>query len=551
MDDEIMDTSCFFLPGGLLDPESPDSSENRNDLFSSFAVEQSNGIETQIESSHQGRSYGIPTNPWLAPSERITRNQLPNGQANWIRQDRTDSGDYSCPSSATTHSSQLPVRPPPGFESIHIEQSPTHDSWESISSSGDFVQGKSLSPWRLDLETPPRSQDLQSSPSMLRTPVASNLSRTQPFNRAIQVVVNERMSPEGKRPEVMKAQTSPSSSQVGTTSKTNLDHNTIRLPTKRALRHRARKKSSGTNRARQSGDTDTTKQQNLDVVPLNDPSPKISGSNTTESDIIDRLRLGVFGPILRLLWWMVQFSKVAFSPIWHWVFANFHILCKFLGSCLWIASLATLCVGRLAAAEVLHTVPGRIYNDARTRSSSYSTVNYGVLYFLPICCDKLMLHYDLPPFMPHLLSSVALLWLANCSFHKTKCLTKSHSPGRSNRDVSLEERVSARILFSLQLAIVLEFFVERFSAPNASIPMVDNASRFVIAYCLSSAKACFVLSPVAWFFWALQVLFLTYFPSGYITDGIILVIGLASLRGIRNIRVKQQQTTNPKKGSAT
>jgi hypothetical protein len=133
--------------------------------------------------------------------------------------------------------------------------------------------------------------------------------------------------------------------------------------------------------------------------------------------------------------------------------------------------------------------------------------------------------FSLPHFAPHVSTSVALYLLCQSTGGGKR------KPFRSKAHVDKQaERLCLFILRSLRWSIPFDLFLEGFSLPNTSIMMLDVSSRLMLAYVLSLLRSSLILSPVAWVCWSVQIVLSVYLPCNKLTECLLLLLGLASVR---------------------
>jgi hypothetical protein len=157
-----------------------------------------------------------------------------------------------------------------------------------------------------------------------------------------------------------------------------------------------------------------------------------------------------------------------------------------------------------------------IYATWEASFNDGALVCYLLLYTLPIICDWMMAHLSLPHFFPHVVSTVCLYFLS--SFPSQPPRTNS---SRVSNEASRLFLVAFR--YYLPLALILEGFKE----PNSMVMLLNQSSRLVLAYFLSMLQAGFLLSPVAWLGWSIQVILAFWLPEGFLSSCIISLSGLS------------------------
>lgn len=147
---------------------------------------------------------------------------------------------------------------------------------------------------------------------------------------------------------------------------------------------------------------------------------------------------------------------------------------------------------------------------------------YMVFYLFPSVCDFFMSSFSLPHYTPHLVSSTAfyLMLTRNGSKRKPK-------DGGSDR---LAENLCKAALQFFRFTIPFDLLVEGFTSPNTALMMTDVLPRLLLAYMLSVVRANLIFSPVAWVSWAIQGLVAVYFPANLVSEGFLVMVGLASVR---------------------
>lgn len=144
---------------------------------------------------------------------------------------------------------------------------------------------------------------------------------------------------------------------------------------------------------------------------------------------------------------------------------------------------------------------------------------YLVLYTLPMLCDWFMIRASLPHFLPHVISTFSLCFLSQ---------VPGHPPRTTASGVS--DDACRLILHAFQCYLSLTTLLEGFKGPNCMIMSLDSSTRLVLAYVLSMLRAGFLLSPLGWFGWSIQVILSSWLPEGLLSSCILSLSGLALLR---------------------
>lgn len=191
------------------------------------------------------------------------------------------------------------------------------------------------------------------------------------------------------------------------------------------------------------------------------------------------------------------------------------------------ASLAkTIIILALLLAQVFQ------YAAAEVEQSESSTfLGYLILYVMPNVCDGLMSLLTLPHYTPHVLSSLALYWLCE----PVAGLAGTSSTGRRRgsrptRGDPTADRLGRCLLQACRYSIPVHLLLEGFSQPNTRVMMLDVPCRLMLAYALSVVRAGLLLSPVAWVCGSVQVLLSVHMPFHKLTECLLLLLGLASVR---------------------
>lgn len=144
---------------------------------------------------------------------------------------------------------------------------------------------------------------------------------------------------------------------------------------------------------------------------------------------------------------------------------------------------------------------------------------YLVLYILPTICDWIMLHASLPPFSPHIISTVSLYFLSGFP---------DMSATKNSGKVS--DEVCRLLLNTFRYYLPLSMIFEGFRGPNTTIMMLDKSTRLILAYLLSMLRAGLLFSPIGWLGWSVQVLISVWLPEGIVLSCILPLLGLALIQ---------------------
>lgn len=154
--------------------------------------------------------------------------------------------------------------------------------------------------------------------------------------------------------------------------------------------------------------------------------------------------------------------------------------------------------------------------------------SYAVFYILPFLCDALMLNFNLPHYTPHFISTLAFCHV--CQPQSTKRRLVGSTTTTTAMDEKVSEEFSRTVLRMARYALLALELWEGFSESNMCYMRADVNTRLLLAYVLSLARLNLLLSPVAWVCWASQYLSTCLIPGNIVTQVLLILTGLASIR---------------------
>lgn len=550
--DDDMDVNAFFLPGGILDPDSNGLMEGKREestaLPPDINSQEKQRIATQLihgknhwSSPFSSRLLGTETKPFGARYDRDGTMERFSSQ----KQQSGNSSSILCPEATM-------LMPPPGFETERIVQlTPRIDSRHSALNGGDepaeVVSGNKRScilvtrtcsndesnnflvavgdeaakPYKGSVQNAEASDAPRTTfPSSSQTDATSPPTPTKTSS----------CKPKPRVPEIGTTIPKSSNERLNGASKSNR----IRLPNK--VEH---SKNETKNQACPS--TKQTSKENAATC-----LPK---SNATFSfpaqELTGVLRVWIVGPVLQLSLLSLELYDAVLRPALNQSVLLSRSATRFLALYVRVILAIAFQIGKLTLSEANII---RIYRACRSsrlipegNESTSSTVVYFVFYALPPLCRKLIHQFQCPPFVPHIISNASIYSISYPAFGFNARSTKPTSRRSRNHqnhdyDEQLDYRLCRRLLQILRYCIPITCLVEGLSSPNARIMILEGSTRLGIAYFWGVTKHGFVSSPFAWFCGALQLLLVAYVPTGYVRDAMVATAGFAAIKILRIIR---------------
>jgi hypothetical protein len=340
-------------------------------------------------------------------------------------------------------------------------------------------------------------------------------------------------------------------------------------PTNKSLRRRGRKQ----NLERPDRESTTPTLMNNTLVPLNPPAEKPKHENDHDREHqLERTQLrpvaskSLSGDTMTGLGSLTYRTLTAISDVYgvaqfrqsiEWMRAILLFLWKYAYVIVMgLMSIIALAVDEAAVGPYLHDFLDPLRANLRTDgphatpSSLLCYVGFGLV---PVVCDWVMEHADLPHLTPHVVSHVVLYLLCSLD-RRPNDIEVAVSPKRGKPAVfggssssgskpffgqqcsldddrpKLSYNLSIWILRTIRLSLPLNFLLDGFSNSNASFMTVRSSFRLTQAYTLALTTKSLLLSPVAWIGWSFQLLIATYIPAGYLLNAFLFVLGMATIR---------------------
>jgi len=208
---------------------------------------------------------------------------------------------------------------------------------------------------------------------------------------------------------------------------------------------------------------------------------------------------------------------------------------------------------------------------------------YIAFYLVPKTCVVIMKFINLPHWMPHTITWLAIFSLCNpvdaiapnemssnsmlsstrapgttiantshnsntAEFSSTKRIPQICLPQRQHKyeaSRARDKQICFLLLKTLKTTLPILFMVEGFSSEFGIIIGKSGTNQLTTAFLLSIIRNSIITSPVGWISWAVQILLADYISPWICLDIFILLIGLSSIRLIRfldlqRLEVKQR-----------